>query len=85
MLTVDYGRLGLRPGDRLLDLGCGAGRHAYEALRQGGRVVALDSDAAELKDVAAVLEALLEEGPAGGTPTATGAAAVNGDAVGLPF
>ena len=33
MLTADYDRLGLRPGDRLLDLGCGFGRHAFEALR----------------------------------------------------
>jgi SAM-dependent methyltransferase len=39
MLTVDYDRLGLAPGDRLLDLGCGAGRHAFEALRRGARVV----------------------------------------------
>ena len=30
MLTVDYNRLGLKPGERLLDLGCGFGRHAYE-------------------------------------------------------
>ena len=35
MLTVDYARLGVEPGDRLLDLGCGAGRHAYEAMRRG--------------------------------------------------
>ena len=35
MLTVDYERLGVRPGDRLLDLGCGGGRHAFEAFRRG--------------------------------------------------
>ena len=28
MLTVRYQRLGLAPGDLLLDLGCGFGRHA---------------------------------------------------------
>jgi len=37
VLTVDYQLLGLRAGDRLLDLGCGAGRHAFEALRRGAR------------------------------------------------
>jgi SAM-dependent methyltransferase len=35
MLTVDYDKLGVRPGDRLLDLGCGFGRHAFEAARRG--------------------------------------------------
>ena len=58
MLTVDYGTLGLRAGDRLLDLGCGAGRHAFEALRRGARVTAFDYDEAELKDVAALRFAL---------------------------
>ena len=33
MLTVDYDRLGLHTGERLLDLGCGGGRHAFEAFR----------------------------------------------------
>ena len=42
MLTVRYERLGVRPGDLLLDLGCGFGRHAFEAARRGARVVALD-------------------------------------------
>ncbi len=35
MLTVDYDRLGVGPGDRVLDLGCGFGRHAFEAARRG--------------------------------------------------
>ena len=42
MLTVDYDTLGLRPGDLLLDLGCGFGRHAFEGFRRGARVVACD-------------------------------------------
>lgn len=42
MLTVDYDRLQLRPGMRVLDLGAGFGRHAFETARRGGDVIALD-------------------------------------------
>ena len=48
MLTVDFDRLGLRPGDRVLDMGCGAGRHAFEMYRRGADVIAFDQDADEL-------------------------------------
>jgi SAM-dependent methyltransferase len=82
MLTVDYDRLGLAPGDRLLDLGCGAGRHAFEALRRGARVVALDYDEAELKDVAAMAAAI---GQAGDIPAPGASATTRGDATRLPF
>ncbi|HET6793918.1 MAG TPA: class I SAM-dependent methyltransferase [Acidimicrobiales bacterium] len=82
MLTVRYDRLGLRRGDRVLDLGCGAGRHAYEALRRGADVVALDASDAELKDVSAVMRAMAEDGDA---PAGALGATVNGDACRLPF
>jgi SAM-dependent methyltransferase len=82
MLTVDYQRLGLRAGDRLLDLGCGAGRHAFEALRRGARVTAFDYDEAELKDVAAMATAMAD---AGDLPAAAGSAVARGDATALPF
>ena len=82
MLTVDYQRLCLRAGDRLLDLGCGAGRHAFEALRRGARVTAFDYDEAELKDVAAVATAMAD---AGDLPAAAGSAVARGDATALPF
>lgn len=75
MLTVDYDRLGVRPGERLLDLGCGAGRHAFEAVKRGADVVALDADGSEIKHVALMFEEL--DGGAG--------AAVQGDAFHLPF
>jgi SAM-dependent methyltransferase len=82
MLTVDYAKLGVRPGDRLLDLGCGFGRHAFEAARRGARVVACDMSDAELKEVRATFGAMAEAGQVA-EEGCTGA--VNGDAVHLPF
>lgn len=82
MLTVDYDRLGLRAGDRLLDLGCGAGRHAFEAYRRGAHVVALDYAYDELPGVVNLLGAMELEGE--GTASSSGAA-VNGDACNLGF
>lgn len=32
MLTIDFSKLNLKPGDRVLDLGCGEGRHSIGAL-----------------------------------------------------
>ncbi|MHB1929623.1 MAG: class I SAM-dependent methyltransferase, partial [Acidimicrobiales bacterium] len=55
MLTVRYDRLGVRAGDRVLDLGTGGGRHAYEAKRRGASVVAVDTSPAEVKDVRALI------------------------------
>lgn len=82
MLTVDYERLGLRPGDRLLDLGCGGGRHAFEAYRRGAHVVALDYDYGELPEVIGLIGAMQAAGEGG--HDATGGA-VNGDACNLAF
>ena len=82
MLTVDYDRLGMRAGDRVLDLGCGAGRHAFESLRRGARVVAVDASDTEVKGVIEVLDAMERDGAAG--PGGAGWA-VAGDAGVLPF
>lgn len=84
MLTVRYDRLGVQPGDRVLDLGCGFGRHAFESLRRGARVVACDFSLAELKDVTGMFQAIEEEEAATLPATSWGAAA-NGDATRLPF
>jgi len=82
VLTVDFGRLGLRAGDRLLDLGCGGGRHAFEAHRRGASVVALDRNGGDTKDAAAMLAAMRLAGEASADALGT---AVNGDALALPF
>jgi len=82
VLTVDFGRLGLRPAERVLDLGCGAGRHAFECLRRGAVVVALDADPLELKGVAGLMAAMAE---AGEVPLSGAGQAVRGDALRLPF
>lgn len=65
MLTVDFDRLGLRPGDRLLDLGAGTGRHSFEALRRGARVVALDLSRPDLGQARDWMGAMAVAGEAG--------------------
>ncbi len=61
LLTVDLERLDLRPGDRVLDAGCGEGRHCFGALERGARVVGLDFDRQPLTTAAAPLRARARE------------------------
>jgi SAM-dependent methyltransferase len=82
MLTVDYGRLGVRPGDQVLDLGCGFGRHAFEAARRGAAVVALDAGPDEVAQVRATFGAMVEAGELAADHAAS---AVQGNALSLPF
>jgi SAM-dependent methyltransferase len=82
VLTVNYDRLGVQPGDYLLDMGCGAGRHAYEAARRGARVVAMDMDDVEVKNTAGLLLAMQENGDI--PSTGLGMTSV-GNALKLPF
>lgn len=82
MLTVDFDRLDVRDGMLLLDLGCGGGRHAFEAWRRGATVVALDRDPAELRDVLVLGAAVTDTGAS--VPGAPGGV-VGGDALALPF
>ncbi|WP_433497767.1 class I SAM-dependent methyltransferase [Sphaerimonospora sp. CA-214678] len=82
MLTVDFNRLPVGPGDRVLDLGAGGGRHAFEVLRRGADVVAFDMDAAELEGVAAMFAAMDKEGE---VPSGASGETVVGDALDMPF
>ena len=82
MLTARYERLGVVAGDRLLDLGCGGGRHAFGAVERGAEVVALDVDLGELGEVRRWLSAIAEQAE----PRACGSGTVVGaDALHLPF
>ena len=82
MLTVDFDRFPVGPGMRVLDLGCGAGRHAFESYRRGAHVIAADLDQGELTPVAGMLAAMREAGEAGPPAAATATVA---DATRLPF
>jgi SAM-dependent methyltransferase len=84
VLTVRYDRLDVRPGHRVLDLGCGFGRHAFESMRRGASVVACDYSLAELKDVGGMFAAIADE-EAATLPAGAHGVTANGDATRLPF
>ena len=82
MLTVDFDRLGIGHGTKVIDVGCGAGRHSFEAYRRGADVVALDQDTVELDNVDTILRAMAEAGEA---PSSATTETVVGDALALPY
>lgn len=82
MLTVDYDRLGLEAGDRVLDLGAGFGRHAFEAFRRGATPIAVDLAHDELVSCNATFAAMIaaHESLPGASAASTQASALR-----LPF
>ncbi|MEQ8439987.1 MAG: class I SAM-dependent methyltransferase [Ilumatobacter fluminis] len=82
MLTIRFDELGLRPDDRVLDVGSGFGRHVYECARRGARVVALDYAADEVVETRDTLAAMVEQGEI--TPDRL-IGVLQGDATRLPF
>lgn len=82
MLTIRFDELGLRPGDHVLDVGAGFGRHVYECARRGARVVALDYAADEVVQTKDTLAAMVE---AGEISAGELIGVLRGDATRLPF
>lgn len=82
MLTVDFDRFPVGPGDRVLDLGAGQGRHTYEILRRGAEAVAVDLNVDDLEQVEEMVGAMAVVGE-----IAAPAARVTqvADALALPF
>lgn len=82
MLTVDFDRLGVGIGTKIIDVGCGAGRHTFEAFRRGADVIGFDQSASDLNDVDEILQAMQKQGEA---PASATGETVKGDALELPY
>jgi SAM-dependent methyltransferase len=80
LLTVHFGHFRVGTGDMVLDLGCGGGRHAFEACKRGADVIALDIDSADLKDVRDMFQALADA-----EETYSPALALRASGLALPF
>jgi SAM-dependent methyltransferase len=82
VLTIRFDRLGVRPGDLVLDAGAGFGRHAFELARLGAEVVALDYAADEVVATRGTFGAMVE---AGEIPVERYVGVLRGDATRLAF
>lgn len=82
MLTVNLQRARIASGTRVLDIGCGGGRHAFACLKAGAEVVAIDLSEVEVKGVTEMVFALRDSGEV--ARDARAAVAVS-NALALPF
>lgn len=79
--TVDFSRLGLAPGDRVLDVGCGEGRHTLSAwLEYPVHAVGLDLSAGDLATAAGRRDEFADS-----APEQARASFLRGSALELPF
>ncbi|MGB9499880.1 MAG: class I SAM-dependent methyltransferase [Dissulfuribacterales bacterium] len=82
MITVDFKRLNLRPGEKILDMGCGSGRHTGEASRfKGVTVIGADMNFDDLLETRNRLNFIKNCGEHGGGKRGMSAA----DITALPF
>ncbi|NYJ76172.1 class I SAM-dependent methyltransferase [Allobranchiibius huperziae] len=82
MITIRFDTFDVHPGMSFIDVGCGQGRHSYEAYRRGARVTAFDLNESDLADVKTMFGAMEAEGQGG----PGGSAEVqHGDVTQMPF
>jgi SAM-dependent methyltransferase len=82
VLTIRFDRLGVQPGDLVLDAGAGFGRHAFELARRGANVIALDYAADEVVATRGVFGAMVQ---ADEIPEQRYVGVLQGDATHLSF
>ncbi len=81
MLTIDYNLIEINDGERILDVGCGEGRHSWEACKRNDCLVcALDIDEPNLKKAHYALYLLDKQGETRGKWLL-----LKGDILSLPF
>jgi len=82
LLTVDFKRLDLKPGTRVLDAGCGGGRHLSQAFRSRGvHVVGFDLSKADALKAHNTMKIMRHKGEDGGG----GSLVLVSDITRLPF
>ena len=63
MITADFSRIAISPGDRILDIGCGSGRHMAETVRRPGTLtIGTDINRKDLLDARSRMAFLGEKG-----------------------
>ena len=81
MLTVDYQLLKIKDGERVLDIGCGEGRHSWQACKESKCLVcALDIEETNLKKAGTMLRLMDQQGESKGQWLT-----VRGEIQNLPF
>jgi len=81
VLTIDYSLLGIKDGERVLDVGCGEGRHSWEACKTANCLVyALDIEVEGLNKARYMFQDMDKRGESRGRWIL-----IRGDTMSLPF